>query len=375
MRIGVAACLLFWVTTQRAAAGPVAELDRELTQMCERAQSWVVPLSFGPKAAPGRDGIVRSGTLLRPGYVVTVAPGLPAAESICILRPDGKRHEVALVGVDEHTNLGVLRADGLGQAAAKCGQSEGLKLGSVVLAVGAPDGAGHSASLGVVSSTRAKSEAAGYPFVQPIQMTTPIRPGDSGGALLNARGEVVGLLVAAHPRATRALEAGRRYGTSVRPPPSTDRSRHYSTGADARPAVLGAPALNFAIPIEAALSIAAQLIEKGYVDRGWLGVVLSEDARPGAPPGRGAVVVEVPLDTPAAAAGIERADVILFFGGSPVNDANHLRRMVAANSAGANVDVRFLRNGKERRATVTLSPRRRPRPAGRPKGTRSAPRD
>jgi serine protease Do len=200
------------------------------------------------------------------------------------------------------------------------GDSDHLALAEWVVVIGSPFGLDHSVTLGIVSHTgRSDISPVGRPGTYDfIQTDAPINPGNSGGPVLNLRGEVVAIATAVN-----------------------------ATGQG----------IGFAIPINMAKGIVAQLRENGKVVRSWLGVAV-RDAPPGqgAPdPGRGVVVTEVTSGGPAAAAGLKIGDVITGFEGHAVRTPARLRWYVSTAGVGRNVEVRVRRSGgPERVVRVSL---------------------
>jgi serine protease Do len=194
-------------------------------------------------------------------------------------------------------------------------------VGEWVLAIGSPFGFDYSVTAGIVSAKGRSLPTENYvPF---IQTDVAINPGNSGGPLFNLDGEVVGI-----------------------------NSQIYSrTG--------GFMGLSFAIPIEVAMNVVAQLKDKGYVSRGWLGVFIQEVTQElaesfGMDKPMGALVARVMEDSPAEKAGIRVGDVILSFDGRPVRTSASLPPMVGATAVGRKVPVRVNRNGKEITLRVLL---------------------
>jgi serine protease Do len=190
------------------------------------------------------------------------------------------------------------------------GNSEGLKVGSWVVAVGSPFGLEQTVTAGIVS---AKGRVIGSgPYDNFIQTDASINPGNSGGPLINMRGEVVGINTAIIPNGQ---------------------------------------GIGFAIPINTAKEVVPQLEEKGHVTRGWLGVSVQEVTPDLAKSfdlkeKKGALVAQVASGGPAEKAGIERGDVILGFDGKEIAESKDLPRIVASTPVGKTVTVKLLRNGK-----------------------------
>jgi serine protease Do len=192
-----------------------------------------------------------------------------------------------------------------------------------MVAIGSPFGFEHSVTAGIVSALGRASQMAGQQYVPFIQTDVPINRGNSGGPLLNTRGDVVGI-----------------------------NSQIFSNTG-------GYMGVSFAIPIEVAMDVVEQLKDKGFVSRGLLGVQIQEVSREaaqalGLPRPGGALVGGFSPDSVAEKAGIQRGDVILKFGDTAINRSSDLPPAVGATRPGTKVDVTVFRDGRERRIPVTV---------------------
>ncbi len=224
-----------------------------------------------------------------------------------------------MVGRDRKLDLALLKLKGAsGLPAASLGSSEDLRVGESVVAVGNPYGLGHTVTLGIVSA-KARTIGAG-PYDDFIQTDASINPGNSGGPLFNWKGEVVGI------------------NTAIRP---------------------GANGIGFAIPVGSLRDILPQLRERGFVERGKLGLVFqpvsSDLAKALSVEGtRGALVSQLEPSGAAARAGIKPGDVITAVNGNAVAHAEDLPRTIAKNAPGSKVTVSLVRGGKPQDVVVTL---------------------
>ncbi len=254
------------------------------------------------------------------GYVVTNNHVIANADDITVIFSDDTRLPATLIGTDPKTDLALLKVKSARKlTAVKFGDSETLKVGDWVIAVGNPFGFGGSVSAGIVSA-RGRNIHAG-PFDDFIQTDAAINRGNSGGPLFNARGEVVGVNAAIFS----------------------------PTGASV--------GIGFAVPASLAKPIIDQLRENGKVSRAWLGVKIQDvteemaDAL-GMKEPRGALVLDV--DGPATNSGIEPGDVIVSFDGRDIKQNTTLPRLVADTKIGKKVEVVVLRQGKEHSYSVRL---------------------
>ena len=245
------------------------------------------------------------------GFILTNNHVIEDADRIKVKFADGKDFTARVVGRDPKTDLALIKIDG---AAAlhplKLGNSESLKVGSWVVAVGSPFGLEQTVTVGIVS---AKGRVIGSgPYDNFIQTDASINPGNSGGPLVNMNGEVIGINTAIIPNAQ---------------------------------------GIGFATPINMATEILPQLQKKGHVTRGWLGVSIQEVTPELAKSfsldkNKGALVAEVFKASPAEKAGIEQGDIILQFNGKDIAESKELPRMMAATPVGDTVALKVLRNGK-----------------------------
>ncbi len=266
------------------------------------------------------------------GYVLTNNHVIEGAEKITVTLANGRNYEADLVGRDpagtdvSGTDLAVLKIDEKGLPALPFGDSDRLQVGEWVIAIGTPLNLSQTVTRGIVSAKNRPSASIKYGNF--IQTDAPINQGNSGGALINIRGELVGI------NTLIALD-GLRYGN------------------------IG---IGFAIPSNIARDLLPQLIENGEIVRGWLGISmasvnhdLAEKLKLGEP--RGVFVTTVGPNSPAEKGGIRHGDVILEFDGKPIRDLYHLMYTIGATAAGTSVQIKVLRNGKEKHFTVKLEER------------------
>jgi serine protease Do len=256
------------------------------------------------------------------GLIVTNNHVIENADKIKVKLKNGKEYDAEIVGRDPKTDIALVKAKGLrGFHTIKLGDSDALKVGEWVVAVGSPFGLEHTVTAGIVS---AKGRVIGSgPYDDFIQTDASINPGNSGGPLVNMKGEVVGINTAIVSR------SGGNVG------------------------------IGFAIPANLARGIIEQLKTSGSVTRGWLGVSI-QDLTPeladyyGLKDTKGALVGEVFEGDPADKAGIKAKDVIIEVDGKKVEDSRELSRIVAAVPVGKKVTIKVLRKGKERTFRVEI---------------------
>lgn len=259
------------------------------------------------------------------GYIITNNHVIDKAEEIAVTLRDGRRFSAELVGTDPATDVAVIRIRANGLTAVKLADSDALRVGDFVVAIGNPFGLGQTVTSGIVSALgRTGLGIEGYEDF--IQTDASINVGNSGGALVNLRGELVGI------------------NTAILAPSG------------------GNVGIGFAIPSNMARDVMAHLVSYGEVQRGLLGVK-TEDLTPelseafdihGA---RGAVVVEVHPGSPAAEAGVAAGDVITSLNGRSVNSASDVHNVLGLLRVGEEVVIGLLRNGQPKQIRARLRER------------------
>ncbi len=255
------------------------------------------------------------------GYVLTNNHVVADADEIIVRLSDRSELQAKLVGTDPRTDVALLKVDGKNLPTVKLGDSEKLKVGEWVLAIGSPFGFDHSVTKGIVSAKgRTLPNDTYVPF---IQTDVAINPGNSGGPLFNMKGEVVGI-----------------------------NSQIFTRSG-------GFMGLSFAIPIDVALDVSNQLKKDGKVSRGWLGVVIQEVNKDlaesfGLDKPAGALVAQVLEGGPAAKGGLQVGDVILSMNGQPIVMSADLPHLVGSLKDGDKAKLEIIRNGKRQNLDVAV---------------------
>ncbi len=272
---------------------------------------------FGLPDAPPRREVLSAGSGViidaARGYVVTNNHVIEGADRIVVTLEDGRSFAARVVGRDPATDLAVLQIPAEGLSELPLGDSDRLRVGDVVLAIGNPFGLGQTVTSGIVSAL-GRSGLTPEGFEDFIQTDAAINPGNSGGALVNSRGELVGINTAI------ITPAGGNVG------------------------------IGFAVPSNMVRAVVEQLIRYGEVRRGRIGVVIQDltpdlAAAMGIDARKGAVVSAVEPGSPAQRAGLRPGDVIVAADGKPVEGARDLRTAIALVEAGRELELEILRNG------------------------------
>jgi serine protease Do len=255
------------------------------------------------------------------GYILTNHHVIKDADEIVVRFNDRSEYVAKVLGSDERSDVALLKVEATGLKTVKLGDSTNLKVGEWVLAIGTPFGFDHSATAGIISALGRSLPSDSYvPF---IQTDVAINPGNSGGPLFNLDGEVIGI-----------------------------NSQIYSkTG--------GFMGVSFAIPMDVVMNVVAQIKDKGYVSRGWLGVAIQDVTHElaesfGLDKPQGAIVSRVIPDSPASKADFQPGDVILKFNGKTINSSSALPPIVGRTEIGKSVPVDIMRNNKHKTITVVV---------------------
>jgi serine protease Do/serine protease DegQ len=259
------------------------------------------------------------------GFIVTGAHVVEGADEIVVILSDGGRLPATTVGVDGETDIAVVKVRPRNLTSMQMGDSDRIEVGDFVLAIGNPFSIGQTVTSGIVSALRKRSwGTTGYEDF--IQTDAAINLGSSGGALVNLRGELVGMNAA-------ILDAGGGMGGNV--------------------------GIGFAIPVNTVRNIAGQLTKYGSASHGQLGVAVSVPVDRGLPstdPGRSRVVVkEVEAWSSAARAGVKVGDIITALNSSPLRDAADLHIKTGLLRVGDMVELNILREGRSLTVRTTLT--------------------
>jgi len=281
---------------------------------------------FGkPRPETRRDNSLGSGVLIGDqGYVLTNAHVVKGADEILITLTDGRQTFASLVGLDEETDLAVLQIQLDKLPVLSIGDSSALRVGDVVLAIGNPYDFGQTVTQGIVSATGRKRLRIAT-FADFIQTDADINPGNSGGALISASGKLVGI------------------NTAI----------ISSTG--------GSQGIGLAIPIHLAIDVMRQLIERGHVVRGWLGVeaqMLPQDIADAAGLTQGGVLITGTLQGgPAEVAGIMPGDILLEIDNQQMGNPQQAINLISKYKPDTAINIRLLHGWQEKTLTAVVAQR------------------
>jgi Do/DeqQ family serine protease len=296
-----------------------------------------------PQPQMEREHSLGSGVIVNPdGYILTNNHVVSGATDVEVFTRDQRKYKAKVIGTDPHTDIAVLKIEGMGFPSFTIGDSTELKVGDIVFAIGDPFGIGETATMGIVS---AKGRALGGTiehYEDFIQTDAAINPGNSGGALIDLHGNLIGINTAIISRGGGGNEG-----------------------------------IGFAIPINMARNVMDQIVEHGKVVRGYLGVSI-QSVDPdmakafGLTHGGGALVSDVTPGSPAAKAGLERGDIIVKLNGDDVSGSNELSLHISEMSPGSVAHLQVVRNGQTQQRDVTVSEFPQHGQANQPFGTGSS---
>ncbi|MBA65158.1 MAG: protease [Candidatus Marinimicrobia bacterium] len=261
------------------------------------------------------------------GYILTNNHVVDDMDGIRVKLIDKREYEATIVGTDPKTDLAVLQIDAENLDDVKLGNSDNIRVGEWVMAVGSPfsENLSHTVTTGIISALGRSNIMNAQSYEDFIQTDAAINPGNSGGALLNMEGELIGINTAI---ATGGYEKGNR-------------------------------GVGFAIPSNMSKRIMSDLIDKGFVTRAWLGVFIQEIDSEIAEAfdistRNGALITDVVEDSPAEDAGIKEGDVIVAFNGKTIADPANLKNVVSLTAPDSKNKVELVRDGKTKIMDVVL---------------------
>ena len=319
--------------SSRAGGGGLEGMDEEMQEFFKRFFGDRVPNIPGvprgntpPRgSAPQEEREVPRGVgsgfvLTADGFIMTNAHVVEGADDVIVTFTDKRELKAKIIGSDKRTDVAVIKVEATGLPVVKIGDSNRVRVGEWVMAIGSPFGLDNTVTAGIVSA-KARETGDFLPF---IQTDVAINPGNSGGPLLNMRGEVIGI-----------------------------NSQIYSRSG-------GFQGISFAIPIDEAMRVSEQLRATGRVVRGRIGVQIADVSKEiaesiGLPKPAGALVRSVEADAPAAKGGVEAGDIITKFDGKTIERSTDLPRLVGGTKPGTKSTITVFRRGQSRDLVVTIA--------------------
>jgi len=259
------------------------------------------------------------------GTILTNYHVVEGADTITVAMSDNKTYEAKVIGTDQLSDLAIIKVEATGLPFLSLGDSDKVRVGDIVLAIGNPLGIGQTVTAGIISAKGRRTGLSDGSFEDFLQTDAPINRGNSGGALVNLQGELIGI--------NSQILSGGPSGGSI--------------------------GIGFSIPSNMAKSVMEQLLKDGKVHRGMLGISiqnLTEDAAKALElkDTNGILVSDVQAGSAAEKAGIKRGDLITAINGEKIEDSNVLRNKVASSPPGTEIKVTVMRDGKETEMTATL---------------------
>ncbi len=256
------------------------------------------------------------------GYIVTNYHVVHDAEDIRVSLHDGRQAPARQVGADPETDLAILKVDLDKLIPIPVGRSDQIQVGDVVLAIGNPFGVGQTVTMGIISAT-GRDHLGVNTFENFIQTDAAVNPGNSGGALINALGQLIGI------------------NTAI-----------FSKGG-------GYDGISFAIPVDMVRDVLDQIIQEGRVVRGWLGVEAREIPAHLVQRFKtaGVMITGVFQNGPADKSGLQAGDIIIGINGESITDIRTMLKLISAQAPGSKLSIEIMRNGDRQHLTATLQQR------------------
>jgi serine protease Do len=311
-------------TTERVRMGQGGPGEEEMQEFLRRFFGQPIPRRRSPQQQPQQEEEVQRGVgsgfiVSDDGYVLTNAHVVEGADEVTVTLTDRREFKAKVLGSDRRSDVALLKVSATNLPYLRTGDSSKIRVGEWVIAIGSPFNLDNTVTAGIIS---AKSRDTGE-YLPLIQSDVAVNPGNSGGPLINMRGEVIGI------NSQIATLSGAYNGIS------------------------------FAVPIDEVMRVADQLKKTGTVTRGRLGVQISEVTRDvaeslGLGKARGAEVSMVEAGGPAEKGGVKVGDIILKFNGQPIETTRDLPRLVGATKVGARASVTVWRRGQQIEVPVTI---------------------
>lgn len=404
MSVVAALFLALPLAAQQEEAG-LARVEEAFVRAVEKARASVVAVTSEYEMQTGKDDedepetfeVSFSGVVIDDeGHIVTVASAARDAKTVVVTTSDETDYVAEIVGIDDRSNLAVLKIDAEGLVPVEFADPQGARLGSWVIEVGNAFGMAGSVSYGIVSGLDRNLGIGEGVQTNMLQTTASVNPGDSGGLLANTKGELVGIITSTFQRApsmssfeeamkdmtggasldSLLKDLGQLQSGGANDPKRlremmnrwmrkmAERSRESGRrGGVVSGHLLGAEGVNFATPVETVRFVAEQIVAKGKVDRGWLGVEVRSAPsalrrKLGLPTGAvGLLVGRLVEDGPAQEGGLKVDDVIVKVNGKGLSRLSDLERLVAQTTGGTQITLEVASGGERKEIVVKLGTR------------------
>ena len=333
-RFGLFSAVCLCLTPHLASGSTMGSLEAEINSLFEKVNPSVVTVKYG-SGSGGFKELVSTGVIIdAKGHILTLRDFPSDPKRVEVVLFDGKKRKAEFIGYDPESKVQILKTDKKGLSLARVGDPKAVKGGNLVLIVGNSYGISPSLSIGFISGRREKDL---------IQLSGEVSPGMSGAGIFNTKGELVGIVSATISRPFYFTLGGVEGGIQIR------------KGMD-----LPSQGPGLVLSIDRAMKLAKEIIKKGGVEHGWLGVYLrglDKDLKEELKTEKGAVVTRVVDDSPAEEAGIEEDDAIIEYGGKKVADVENLSTLVKETKPGKKVKVTVLRDGKRKTLVAKIGKR------------------
>lgn len=296
--------ILFIITVSAVAQGPsILDFEQQIMDIVQDARPFVASVT----SCQNNNQMKYCGVILEDGYVITVAGAVDKSKDLCVIN-SGKKYDAEVVGVDRKTNLALLKVDSTELRGIAHGDSSQLRVGAFLISIGNPYGLSQSASFGIVSGLNRSVRLNGSPVTGLIQTTAPINPGDAGGLVVDSKGRFVGLVF------------------------STLGQQNSLLGS-----LMGPQGIHFVLPANTVYWVSKQLIDKGKVLRGAVGMQVRETENR-----RGVKVISVAIDGPAAKSGIKKGDLLTHIDDKAIDSCVFLLHYISHRTENETIALRVV---------------------------------
>lgn len=359
-------CLILIITlgiTQHICGQNLHNIEDNFIKIIEKSRKSVVRVRifYKNKRNSANSGIVIDSR----GHIVTLASVMNGHQKIVILGNDGKNYKASLIGVDAQTNIAVLRVKAKKLFKVGKSYSENLRPGSWLIIIGNPYGLKDSASVGIVSGLKRCVQLGGFPRPLPglIQTTAPINPGDGGGLVVDSRGRFVGMVFSTLKRASvvnkilahlKKLKLGKMPNKNFKHDVQKlikymQKHKKMNSFIAMNAMNTMATGINFILPSDTILWVSRQIIAKGKVERGWVGMKVKDCNS-----GQGVIITDILPQSPAFKSGLQKNDKIVLFNNRKIENSHFLLHHITHLLKNQKIKLVILRGEKRFVKLLTL---------------------